>query len=73
MDYPGFVSQPGQDIFLFITTRRPTLGPNGSPVVLSQGLKLQGREITTYLYVTLGLKMSGAVPPFPLCLHFFCI
>jgi len=63
MDDPGFVSQQGQEIFLFIKTRRPTLEPNRSPVVLSQGVKLPRREITTHLYLKLGLRMGGAEPP----------
>jgi len=73
MDDPGFVSQQGQEIFLFMQTRRPTLGPNRSPVVLSHGVKLPGREIATHLYLKLGLRMSGAVPPSPVCLHFLYI
>jgi hypothetical protein len=65
-------SSPGRgwDFFSSIILSRPALGPTLPPFwllpgALSLGVKLQGREATTYLHLVPRSIMRGAIPPLP--------
>jgi hypothetical protein len=74
----GFDSRQRQEIFLFPTASRPTLGPTQPPVqwvpgALSPGVKQPGREPGHSLPSSGEVENGGAIPPhvfIQLCLAF---
>jgi hypothetical protein len=70
---PGFDSQQGQEIFLYFTNSRPTLGPTQPPIqwvprALSPEVKRRGRE-ADHSPPSSTVKNGGAIPPPPIRLH----
>jgi hypothetical protein len=70
VDYPGFESQLGEEVYLLSQTSRPALGPTqpaiywvlGAP---SLGVKRPEREANNFHLAPM-LRMSAAIPPLPL-------
>jgi hypothetical protein len=54
-----------QQIFLFSTASRPTLGPIQPPVRCVPGALSPGVKLTTHLHLVLRLRIHGAVPSLP--------
>jgi hypothetical protein len=68
---PGFDSRQGQEILLFSTGPRPSLGPTQPPIqwvpgALSPGVKRSGRLAGHLLPSSAEVKNDGAISPSPL-------
>jgi hypothetical protein len=74
---PGFESSQRQEIYRFCETSRSAVDTSTSysigTVALSRGWDGRGARLTTHLHLVPKLRMSEAIPPFPIHVFMVCV